>query len=67
VRHNDGAILAEGFVAAGVIAMEMRIDDIADRLRRDGGDGWRMASACSKQPACTASAFGTVQRIARAM
>ncbi len=39
VRHDDSAILAEGFVAAGVVAMEMRVDEIADRLRRDGGDG----------------------------
>ena len=40
VRHDGGAILAERLVAAGMIAMEMGDDEVADRLagqRRDGG------------------------------
>jgi len=29
VRHDDGAVLGEGFVAAGMVAMEVRVDDVA--------------------------------------
>ena len=37
---NDGdAVLGEGLVSAGVVAMIMRVDEIFDRLFRDRFDG----------------------------
>jgi hypothetical protein len=37
VRDDDGAVPRKGLVAAGVVAMEMRVDHVAHRLRRDRG------------------------------
>ena len=38
MRRHDGTILGEALVAARMVAMEMRVDEIADRLLRDGCD-----------------------------
>ena len=35
LRDDDGAVLLEAFVAAGVVAVEVRVDHVLDRQRRD--------------------------------
>ena len=38
MRRHDGTVLGEALVAARMVAMEMRVDEIADRLLRNGCD-----------------------------